>query len=377
MPSVDAARRRLLDAFLPVASDLSLPVVLRRIVEAATELVGARYGALGVLSPDRTLSDFITVGIGDDEHRAIGTLPEGQGILGLLILEPRPIRLADLTEHPDSFGFPPNHPPMHSFLGVPVRVRDSVFGNLYMCEKKSAAEFTDEDEELLIGLAAAAGVAIENARLLSRVRDLAVLEDRERIARDLHDSVIQRLFAVGMLLETTAQLTDKPEVEERLSQAVDDLDRTVRDIRSTIFSLHSAGIVAGSLRAAVADIGNGVAGVLGFYPSVYFDGPVDSGVPEDLADDVRAVVREALSNVAKHARATAVTVRVDVADGVVTVSVDDDGVGIDRATESAAGNGLVNMATRAERAGGHFAVRRASDGGTHLRWSARLAGAEV
>ena len=372
MPTADDARRRLLDAILPVASDLSLPVVLRRIVESATELVGARYGALGVLSPERTLSEFLTVGIDDEQHALIGRLPEGQGILGLLILEPFPIRLRDLTQHPHSFGFPANHPPMHSFLGVPVKVRDSIFGNLYMCEKIGAEEFTQEDEDLLVAVAAAAGVAIENARLAARVRTLALLEDRERIARDLHDTVIQRLFAVGMQLQGTARLTDKPEVASRLNQAVDDLDRTVRDIRSTIFSLHATGDEAGSLRALVQGIADEVVAALGFHPSVFFDGPVDSTVPDEVAEQVQAVVREALSNVAKHARASRVVVRVAVADRAVTVSVADDGVG-SPATGSRTGNGLINMASRAERLGGSFAMGAGADGGTTITWTVPIA----
>ncbi|MEO6712960.1 MAG: sensor histidine kinase [Mycobacteriales bacterium] len=371
MPTADDARRRLLDAILPVASDLSLPLVLRRIVESATELVGARYGALGVLGADRTLSDFLTVGIDAAAHARIGRLPEGQGILGLLILEPVPIRLPDLTQHPDSFGFPAHHPPMHSFLGVPVKVRDSIFGNLYMTEKIGADEFTQEDEDLLVGLAATAGVAIENARLAGRVRELALLEDRERIARDLHDTVIQRLFAVGMQLQGTARLTDKPEVAARLNQAVDDLDRTVRDIRSTIFSLHASGNDAGSLRALIQIIGHEVVDALGFHPTIFFEGPVDSTVPDEVAEQLQAVVREALSNVAKHAKASRVVVRVAAADGVVSLSVVDDGVGRPPAAEGP-GNGLANMASRAERLGGSFVVGAGEDGGTTLRWSVPL-----
>jgi signal transduction histidine kinase len=372
VPTADAARRRLLDAILPVASDLSLPVVLRRIVESATDLVGARYGALGVLGADRTLSDFLTVGIDEAEHERIGRLPEGQGILGLLILEPHPIRLADLTKHPDSFGFPANHPPMHSFLGVPVKVRDSIFGNLYMCEKIGAPEFSQEDEDLLVGLAAAAGVAIENARLAGRVSELALLEDRERIARDLHDTVIQRLFAVGMQLQGTARLTDKPEIASRLNQAVDDLDRTVRDIRSTIFSLSVKAETADSLRSQLTWIAEEVVDAMGFHPAVYFDGPVDSTVPDDIAEHVKAVVREALSNVAKHAGAKHAVVRVSVAAGTVTVTVEDDGAGIGASGSAPAGNGLVNMSARADRLGGTFLAEDAPRGGTALTWTAPL-----
>ena len=177
--------RQLLDAVITVGSDLDLETVLRHIVESAVALVDARYGALGVLDESRTsLSQFITVGLDDVTYRAIGPLPKGHGILGLLIRDPRPIRLPDLNEHPDSYGFPPNHPPMKSFLGVPVRVRDQVFGNLYLTDKTTAEVFTDIDEEMVVALAAAAGVAIENARLHLRVRELALLEDRERIARD-------------------------------------------------------------------------------------------------------------------------------------------------------------------------------------------------
>jgi transcriptional regulator with GAF, ATPase, and Fis domain len=199
-------RRRLLDAVLTVGSDLDLPSMLERIVQAAVDLVDARYGALGVLDDTGArLSQFITVGVDAETRAAIGHLPEGHGILGLLVVDAKPLRLPDLREHPDSYGFPPHHPPMRSFLGVPILVRDEVFGNLYLTDKTSAEAFTDVDEELVVGLAAAAGVAIENARLHARVQELALLEDRERIARDLHDSVIQRLFATGLSLQGAAK----------------------------------------------------------------------------------------------------------------------------------------------------------------------------
>src|SRR4051794_29273198 len=208
---------------MAIGADLDLAAMLRRIIEAARALVDAEYGALGVLNPERTgLSEFITVGIGDEVRKAIGPLPKGHGILGLLIADPRPLRLPDLNEHPDSFGFPPNHPPMTSFLGVPIMVRGEVFGNLYLTDKQSAEVFTDVDEELTVALAAAAGIAIENARLHVRVRDLALLEDRERIAMDLHDTVIQQLFATGMSLQATARLAGDREVQSRIEQSVDD-----------------------------------------------------------------------------------------------------------------------------------------------------------
>ena len=222
--------RQLLDAVQTVASDLDLPRILRRITQAAVDLVDARYGALGVLdTAGARLAQFITVGLDDVQRARIGRLPEGHGILGLLIVDAKPLRLPDLSEHPDSYGFPPGHPPMRSFLGVPIRIRGEVFGNLYLTDKTSAEVFTDVDEELVVSLAGAAAVAIENARLADRVRDLALLEDRERIGRDLHDTVIQRLFATGMSLQTTIRLvrTDSEAAIARIERAVDDLDVTV------------------------------------------------------------------------------------------------------------------------------------------------------
>src|SRR5688572_19292097 len=233
--------RRLLDAVLVVGSGLDLAAALQRIIEAAAELVHARYGALGVLDETgNALSEFITVGVSESQRAAIGPLPKGHGILGLLIADPKPLRLPDLGEHPDSFGFPPNHPPMTSFLGVPIRVRDQVFGNLYLCDKADGDVFSDIDEEMTVALAAAAGVAIENARLHARVADVALFEDRERIARELHDNVIQRLFATGLALQGTIRLAGNPEVEARLHRAIDDLDDTIRELRSAIFELNIA-----------------------------------------------------------------------------------------------------------------------------------------
>ena len=301
--------RELLDAVLALGSDRDPPSMLRRIVEAAIGLADARYGALGVLDDTGTrLAQFITVGIDDTTHSLIGELPEGRGILGHLIVDAKPLRLPDLREHPDSFGFPPNHPPMRSFLGVPIRVRDEVFGNLYLTDKTTAEVFTDVDEELVVGLATAAGIAIENARLHTRVREFALVEDRERIARDLHDTVIQRLFATGLSLQRTARLvpTDADAAVARIEAAVDDLDLTVKHIRSAIFKLESSRVTSGGgLRDGVLALGRQAAGALGFEPRCFFDGPVDSGVGADLATELLATLREALTNVARHAHGDA------------------------------------------------------------------------
>jgi signal transduction histidine kinase len=358
--------RRLLDAILPVASDLSLPIVLERIVASACVLVGARYGALGVLADDMTLSEFITVGIDAETIAAIGPPPQGHGILGLLIWDPKPVRLDDIAAHGETFGFPAHHPPMHSFLGVPVRVRDKVFGNLYLTEKIGAPRFTDEDEELVIGLAAMAGVAIDNARLHDRVREVAVVEDRERIARDLHDTVIQRLYATGLSLSATLRYADKPEVVERLSRAIADLDTTMRDIRSTIFALQSADRGLHGLRADVLRLLQQAENALGFTPRATFDGLVDTTVSEGIADHLLAALREVLTNAAKHAHASRIDVLVEVDDTDVTLRVTDDGVGLP--TDRPPGLGLGNLAERATVLGGECVVRQRPEGGTEVCW---------
>ena len=343
--------------------------MLERIVQSAVDLSDATYGALGVLDDAGTkLAQFITVGIDDAAHAAIGELPEGHGILGLLIVDAKPLRLPDLTEHPDSYGFPPNHPPMRSFLGVPIRLRDQVFGNLYLTDKKSAEVFTDVDEELVVGLAAAAGVAIENARLHARLHDLAVVEDRERIARDLHDTVIQRLFATGMSLQGTVRLVavDPTAAVGRIESAVDDLDLTVKHIRTAIFELEQSRSATKGLRAEILDLVREAGEALGFEPRVLFDGPVETGVDDRVGTDLLATLRESLSNIARHARASRADVTVSV-DGDVCLRVTDDGVGPPTA-ETQRGNGLRNMTARAERLGGSLTIEPGEERGTVLTW---------
>lgn len=367
--------RRLISAVMSLGSDLELPVVLRRLTETATELVGARYGALGVLSADRAhLASFVTVGLSAAEHAEIGELPKGHGILGLLIVDPKPLRLPDLTAHPESFGFPPGHPPMRSFLGVPVIVRNEVFGNLYLTDKEDGDEFTDVDEELAIGLAAAAGVAIENARLLARARELDIATERERIARDLHDTVIQRLFATGLSLQSAARLADQPEVEARIQAAVDELDLTVRDVRSSIFELNPPVSSSHGLRRQLLALGDEFFDALGYSPTFRFDGPVDSAVPDTVAVHVIAVVREGLANIAKHASSPIAEVRVGIDEGTagneVTVALDDAGRGV--LEGGTRGHGLANLTARATELGGAFEVLPRPGGGTSLRWRAPL-----
>ncbi len=344
--------------------------MLRRITLAAVDLVDARYGALGVLDESGArLEEFITVGLDDGQVEAIGAFPEGHGVLGLLIAEPTPLRLPDLTEHPGSYGFPPNHPPMRSFLGVPILVRDEVFGNLYLTDKTTAEVFTDVDEELVVALAGAAGVAIENARLVARVHELAVVEDRERIARDLHDTVIQRLFATGMSLQSTLGMvrTDPEGATARIDRAVDDLDVTIKDIRTAIFALERHAAAPDALRNRVLNVVREAAGSLGFEPRVAFEGPVDAVVAGAVADGLVASLREALSNVARHAQATRVEVDIVTGGDDVLMRVTDDGVGVGEATK-APGYGLRNLQRRAAGLGGTCTFTTGPGTGSVVEW---------
>jgi signal transduction histidine kinase len=519
--------RALVDAVVAVGADLDLRSTLERIVQAACRLADAQYGALGVIGPDRMLVEFINQGVDDDTRSAIGDLPRGHGVLGVLIDEPRPIRLEDITNHPRAYGFPANHPPMHSFLGVPIRIRDQVFGNLYLAEKRGGAQFGQDDEDIVVALAVAAGAAIENARLFalsrrrqrwleaaaeitgvllgevrrtealqlvaSRAREvaeahlamvlllddddlrvevvdgvdqvlvgavvpivgselvavvedhhitvlddlgraadwavplhtgtcllvplrfggeslgalivayepghagfvedpdvalvqsfagqaalaleraraqderqqLAVLGDRERIARELHDVVIQRLFAAGMQLQMATNLVPRTDVRKRIDSVVDDLDVTIRDIRAAIFELRQAGgrSLRGELRAVVDQVRPG----LGFPPALRIDGPVDAVVPDAVRPALLAVLREALSNVVRHAEASAVSVTVTADGGALTLAVRDDGRGCPPG-EDGGGDGLRNMHARAEELGGLCTVTAAEPTGTLLSW---------
>ena len=368
----EAGLRLLLEGYVTMASDLSLDGLLSRIVKIASHLVDAHYAALGVLDVgrERPLRTFIHHGMSEDEVVDIGELPSGHGLLGLIIDRPEPLRLHDLTAHPASYGVPAGHPPMTSFLGVPVRIRGQVYGNLYLTEKRGGVDFTEQDESIVIALAAAAGVAIENARLYeeaAKARDdqerLAVYEDRDRIGRDLHDLVIQRLFAVGLGLESLARRSTDPDVTARLGQAVDDLDGTIKDIRRTIFALGSFR-ESTDLQAELERLVDRAATTLTFRPSLTIEGPLRTLVPPLVAPDLLAVLGEALSNASRHAQASSVEVTLSVGDEVVMV-VSDDGRGIAGDVRE---SGLGNMRERALKHGGVFTITSTAGRGTTLEW---------
>ena len=532
--------RALLEAVVAIGSGLDLESTLRRIVQTAVGLVDATYGALGVIGDDRRLAEFIPVGLSQDEIKRIHHWPEGRGLLGMLVDDPQPLRLADIAAHPQSSGFPDGHPPMRSFLGVPVRLRDEVFGNLYLTGKRGGGEFTEDDEAVLVALGAAAGVAVENARLYDAARrqqrwiqasaevttrllsgseprevladvtrrarelsgaDLAVLalpdeegrrltiayadgdgaeatrglvlpageslsgrvlatgeplmsadfatderaaraargamsqigpaelfplgapgnvrgvltvgrrhgaapfppnqtdvvasfaaqagvalelaasraeaarlelyEDRDRIARDLHDLVIQRLYATGMSLEGTMPMITRPEVASRITNAVDAMDETIKDIRATIFALQARDTAdEPDLRGDIVALVEEMTGMLGFAPSLRLGAGLGTQIGTEVGEQMLAALREALSNAARHARASQVDVTVDVGpDGMLAAQVIDDGIGIPAEGRR---SGLRNLARRAEKLGGELRLEPADPGadkpGTKLEW---------
>lgn len=360
---------RFLAAVAGVASGLSLPNTLRHIMDSATTLAGARYGALGVIGEDRTLAEFLTTGLDDETVRAIGALPQGQGVLGLLIHEPKPLRLRDLGLNPGFYGFPPNHPPMRSFLGMPIRIGDEVFGNLYLCEKIGADEFTEEDEVLVESLAAIAAVAIENSRLHDRLQDLAVLRDRERIAHDLHDKIIQRLFAAGMALQATGRLPAE-EAAARVERTVDELDAIVNEIRATIFDLELRPDDRPALAAAALALVDEMTRHADLEATIRIQADVEHRVAPEIADATLTALREALANTARHANARTVEVALACDGNVLELRVTDDGRGIELGAtpRPGHGHGLKNLVARARDWGGSCEIGPLPDGGTQLRW---------
>ncbi|MGO4186609.1 GAF domain-containing protein [Pseudarthrobacter sp. TAF60_1] len=534
MESAQQRMQGLLNAVVALAEDLSLEAVLLRVVSSACHLLEAEYGALGVIGSDRGLSHFITVGIDDELAHKIGPLPTGHGVLGLLIRDPKPLRLHDLSQHPDAYGFPEHHPQMKSFLGVPVRVRDSVFGNLYLTQKKGGGDFTDEDEGLAEALAAAAGVAIENARLYDEARrrtawlqacmdvsgkvmgdeaapvgqvegldmiaaralqesgaslalilvpeedsnlfrvagaagrtapewagglcpfdskevgavlasgqaaviddaaalsggpvpnegrllvvdlsargthhgllvlvregaagafsktdvemgavfgshvalalelarahrmreQLAVFTDRDRIARDLHDLVIQRLFAAGLSIQSLRRLITGESAARTLQTVTAELDEVIRELRNTIYSLNGSPMERELLSSRVLKAVRGAARSLRFVPRLTLTGPIDAIGDEETASNILAVVTEGLSNAVRHSGADSIRVSVSVDDGFVYVRVQDNGAGFSVRTP---GNGMTNMQHRASKLGGTFEVTSSPDTGTALTWKA-------
>lgn len=368
-PTDDEQLDRLLEAVSTLGSNLDVDDVLQRVASLARSLMNAKYGAIGVLNEDKTaLAQFIHDGIDDETAAAIGPLPEGKGILGRIIHHPVPLLLPHLENHPESFGFPEHHPSMDSFIGVPITAHGEVFGNLYLTDKRDG-EFSAADERFAVALARVAGAFIENAALHERVKNIAIVEDRERIARDLHDTVLQRIFGAGLQLQRIAKAgDDKQRID--IEHIIEELDAIMGDIRSSIFSLQPYELTEGSVREQLVQVIDRVTLTSRLVPAVHLDGRLAADVPPAIAQELIAVLEEGLANVVKHAEATHVDIEVRIENGELMFDLIDDGRGT--TGPRLGGQGLQNMEHRAKRLGGEFSCQPAAQGGTHLHWQVPL-----
>jgi signal transduction histidine kinase len=373
-----AALDALNQAALAIASEVSLGKVLQQITDSARELVGARYAALGVPDAEGQLEKFVTSGISLEAISQIDHQPHGLGLLGAIMREGRTIRLPHLTRDPRSVGFPPGHPHMDSFLGVPVVAGTEVLGNLYLTDKQEPvaegtgyrlAEFTADDQELVEMFAAHAAIAIQNARLYEQVGRLAIVEERSRIGMDLHDGVIQSIYAVGLTLESARMLLpdDTDEASEILLQAIDGLNDAIRDIRNFILDLRPQRFT-GDLNQALARLIREFQANAMIPVQFTADSTTLSILTLPIARTIFFSTQEALANVARHARATRVTVDIGIEKGQITLSVSDDGRGFNPAKQNqSVGHGLANMRARAEELDGYFVIKSAPGQGAEIR----------
>jgi len=360
----------LVEAGLALASELDLDALLQRIADLAREVVGARYGAVGVVGEDGLLLRFVYSGIDAETAELIGDLPQGRGLLGVLLEGGRPMRMQEISSHSDSYGFPPNHPAMHSFLGVPIIIRDRVFGRLYLTEKQDASEFTKDDERIAMTLAAQAGVAIQNANLLEEVKargdELAVLEERDRISKELHDGVIQSIYSVGLSLQGAMSMVDRdPDgTKKRMDEAIGTLDNVVRDVRSYIFALQPKSVEERGLKKAIEELVKDLEVNALAEATVQLSDDALEMIPEFARGDLIQIAREILSNIARHAQASEVSVACVVREGErVVLTIEDDGVGFDP-TMVKRGHGLTNIEERARRIAGDLAISDREPKGT-------------
>jgi signal transduction histidine kinase len=362
-----AMRERMLaldDASKALASELSLDQVLQRIVVAAANIAGAQYGALGVVGPDGYLNQFITTGISQDERERIGNPPRGHGLLGVLIRLGRSLRVANIGKDPRRVGFPPNHPAMTSLLGVPIRIHGQVVGDLYLTDKMGGPEFSEEDQRQIELLAAHAGIAIENARLYTQLGELTLLHERERIARDLHDGIIQDIYAATLQLEDIGEDVTQLPVRDRLAGVTDRLSGTITDIRTYIQGLRARPLDGHLLADGIASLTRDIDGQCGLRARFALEGqPYE--FPDDQANTLMLIAREALSNVVRYASATSVEVRLDYEGAGATLIVQDDGQGFDpRAPRGDEHRGIRNMRVRTDEVGGTLSLQSKPGAGT-------------
>lgn len=354
-----------------ISGELDLDRVLQLIVDRVRELVAAQYAAIGIVDRDGAIERFITSGISDEQRARIGNLPRGHGLLGLIIRENRAFRVPEIAGHPESYGFPANHPPMSSFLGMPITNRGIPVGRLYLTNKQGADEFGEADQALVEVFALHAGIAIENARLHDQVRRLAVVDERERISRDLHDSVIQAIYAQTLALDDVPEIatTDPDEAGRRVDGAIDALHLVIRDIRNFIFGLRPVLLESGDLGQGLEHLATELrrSGGVAVAVSVEDDHGHLARLPIETVAELLAIVREALSNVARHAGATNCRVLLASEPDLLRVEVHDDGRGFDASRRGEGGHhGLANMRSRGESLGATFEVDSAPDRGTRI-----------
>jgi signal transduction histidine kinase len=360
----------LFEATMTITAELALERVLQRIVDLARSLVNARYAALGVPNASGSgLEKFTTSGMTPEEIRHIGHLPEGKGLLGLLLREPKPIRVRRLEDDPRSTGVCSGHPPMHSFLGVPIIFKGTLLGNLYLTDKIGAEEFSDQDEYLITMLAAQAAISIENANLYKQVQRLAVLEERERIAMDLHDGIIQSIYAVGLMLEYAGLMFDESpeEAHKRLQDSIGALNEVIRDIRNYILDLRPQRFQNKNLSAGLVDLVRAFKANTLIIVDVQTADRADADLTTDQSTGLFHITQEALANIAKHAKARHVTMNLRRDSAYVILSIQDDGRGFDASTVKAyTGHGLQNMQERARALGAQLRVDSAVGQGTSI-----------
>ncbi|HEY5438385.1 MAG TPA: GAF domain-containing protein [Acidimicrobiales bacterium] len=360
----------LIDAILLIETDSDLDGLLSRIIEAASQLAGARYGALGVIAGDgTTLSRFITYGIDPETRAAIGDEPVGHGLLGEIIRRAAALRLDDLSSSTSSSGFPANHPPMHRFLGVPVMTADGhIYGNLYLTEPLDGQPFSEEDEQLVEAFGRAAGLVIDQEMLRTNVRELTLAEERERLARDLHDTVIQRLFGVGLALQISLSSVLDDSVRDRINNVLDELDATIHEIRTTIFEIDQDHPTGETLQDRVGALSHEVESRLGIDAELKVASGIDDQIGVRCAHHAVQALREILSNIVRHSQASTVAIQVDTTQNLIEVIVRDNGVGF--SPRIGAGRGLRNLASRARELGGDCTVESQIGHGTMVRWTA-------
>ena len=357
------------DAARAIASLSAVDDVLQLIVARVRSLVDAEYAALGIVGIDGRIERFITEGIDPHTRALIGPPPHGRGLLGLIIREGRSYRIPSIADHPDSSGFPPNHPPMTSFLGVPVAARGVSIGNLYLTDKHGAPEFSASDQRPVEVFARHAGIAIDNARLHAQATRLAIAEERDRIGRDLHDGIIQSLYAVALSLEDVPDLMGESpgEANARVDGAIESINLAIRDIRNFIYGLRPEAVDGTQVLAGLAALAEEVrhGGLVDVETELEAD--ADPGLDESAGGEILNLVREALSNAVRHGRAARILLSLTRLDGVPTLVVTDDGVGFDVSRDPGPGHhGLANMAARAAAVGGRFEVRSTPGAGTRV-----------